>query len=81
MFGGPDSDEEDQDIHENHVFNEQKNAFIDTKFYVEGEEHIKSDESFHNMSIIYAYKILKEISKESIKFKIDEKPIFQVNCD
>ncbi len=81
MFGGPDSEEEDQDIHEHHVFNEQKNAFIDAEYYVEGEEHIKSDESFHNMSIIYAYKSLKEFSKESIKFKIDENPIFQVNCD
>jgi len=81
IFGGLDSEEENQDIHEHHTFNEQKNAFIDTEYYVEGEENIKSDDSFHNMSIIYAYNILKEFSKESVRFKIDEKPIFQVNCD
>lgn len=81
IFGGPDSKEEGQDIHEHHIFNKEKNAFIDTKYYVEGEEHIKSDDSFHKMSIIYAYKILKEHTKESTNYKIDEKPIFQVSCD
>ncbi len=81
MFGGPDSEEENQEIHEHHTFNKQKNAFIDTKYYIEGEENIKSNDSFHNMSIIYAYNILKEFSKESVRFKIDKKPIFQVNCD
>jgi hypothetical protein len=80
-FGQPDSEEEDQDIHEHHVFNKEKNAFIDKEYYVEGEEHIKADDSFDNMSIIYAYKILKEYIKKSVKYKIDESPIFQVNCD
>lgn len=80
MFGGLD-DEENQDIHDHHVFNKQKNAFINTQYYVEGEEYIKSDDSFDNMSIIYAYTILKEYTKEPEKFKINEKPIFQVNCD
>ncbi len=81
MFGGMDSEEEGQDIHERHVFNKEKNAFIDTEHYVEGEEHIKSDESFHNMSIIYAYKKLTEFASKSVDYKVKEKPLFQVNCD
>ena len=81
MFGEFDSEEKTEDIHEHHIFNEQKNAFINTKSYVEGNEYIKSDASFHNMSIIYAYKILREFSKASAKFKIDENSIFQVSCD
>ena len=81
MFGGLDSEEEAQDIHEHHVFNEQKNAFVDTEYYIEGEEYMKSDESFDNMSIIYAYKVLKEFSKASVKFEIDENSIFQVSCN
>jgi len=81
VFGGLDSEEEPRDIHERHIFSEQKNAFINTKSYVEGNEYIKSDESFDNMSIIYAYRVLKEFSKASVKFKIDENSIFQVSCD
>jgi len=81
MFGGIDSEDTNQDIHEHHVFNKQKNALIDTKSYVEGDEYIKSDESFHNMSIIYAYKVIKEFSKTSVKFIINDNSIFQVKCD
>ena len=81
MFGAPDSEEENQDINEHYVFNEQKNAFIDASQYIEGSENIKSDESFDNMSIIYAYKALKKYTKKSVKYKINEKPLFQVNCD
>lgn len=81
MFGEPDSEEEDQDIHEHHVFNEEKNAFIDSEYYVEGDENVKTGDYFENMSIIYAYKVLKEQTKEFVKYKIDKKPIFQVNCD
>ncbi len=80
-FGGPDSEEEDQDIHKHHIFSKEKNAFIDKEYYVEGEEYIKSDDSFDNMSIIYAYTVLKEYTKESISYKIDEKSIFHVSCD
>lgn len=80
VFGG--LDEEDQkDIHEHHVFNEQKNAFIDTEYYVEGEENNLTEDSFENMSIIYVYKILGEYNKEAAKYKINEKSLFQVNCD
>ena len=81
MFGGLDSEEENQDIREHYIFNKEKNAFIDTEYYVEDEEYIKSEESYDNMSVIYAYKILKEYIKESVKFKINGNPIFQVNCN
>ncbi len=80
-FGQLDGDKGQQDVHEHHVFNEQKNAFIDTQYYVEGQENIKSDDSFENMAIIYAYKVLKDYTKESVKYKINEKSLFQVNCD
>ncbi|WP_411030563.1 hypothetical protein [Spongiimicrobium sp. 3-5] len=70
-----------RDINEHHVFNEQKNAFIDAEYYVEGVEHINSEESYEDMSIIYAYSALMERSKKSAKYKIIEKPLFQVNCD
>ncbi|MCF6296277.1 MAG: hypothetical protein L3J25_11400 [Flavobacteriaceae bacterium] len=81
VFGGIESDEEHQDIHESHIFNKEKNAFINAKIYVEGEEFIKTDDSFHNMSIIYAYKVLKEFTQQEPKnYKIEEKSLFQVNC-
>ncbi|AUP77556.1 hypothetical protein [Flavivirga eckloniae] len=73
--------EEQQDIHEHHVFNEQKNAFIDEEYYVEGSEYTKSDESFHDMSIIYAYSALKIHNKKNVSYKINEKPLFQVTCN
>ncbi len=82
VFGQIDNEDGSlQDINEYHVFDEQKNAFIDTEHYVEGEESNLSEDSYDNMSIIYAYKILKEYSNESEKFKIIENPLFQVNCD
>ncbi|MCF6279052.1 MAG: hypothetical protein L3J14_01760 [Flavobacteriaceae bacterium] len=82
VFGGIESDEEHQDIHKYHQFDKEKNAFINTKNYVEGNKHIKSDDSFHNMSLIYAYKILKEFTlQESENYKINEKPLFKVNCN
>lgn len=80
-FGQLDSEEEDQDIHEHHVFNKQKNAFINTEYYIEGEEFIKTDNSFENMSIIYAYKILKEHTKEVEKYKLNKNSLFIVKCD
>ncbi len=81
MFGQLDDDEGQQDIHEHHVFNKQKNAFIDIEYYVEGVEYINSEESYEDMSIIYSYSALKEYSKKSIKYNINEKSLFQVNCD
>ncbi len=81
MFGQPDGDEEGQDIHEHHTFNEQKNAFINTEHYVEGDEYRNIDDFFDSMSIVYIYKILKECTKESIKYKINENPLFQVKCE
>lgn len=76
-----DEDGGQQYIHEHHVFNEQKDAFIDTKYYVEGEENNTSKDSFEKTSIIYAYNALKQYSKESAKYKINEKSLFQVNCN
>lgn len=81
VFGGIENDEEHQDIHKHHQFNIEKNAFINTKNYVEGEEYTNNDNSFHNMSIIYAYKILKNFRlQESESYKIEDKSLFQVNC-
>ncbi len=82
VFGQIDNEDgSQQDINEHHVFNEQKNAFIDTEYYVEGEENNLSEDSYEKMSIVYVYKILKKHSKESAKPKINESPLFQVNCD
>ncbi|MEE9363814.1 MAG: hypothetical protein V3U92_14530 [Cellulophaga sp.] len=81
MFGQFVGNKGRQNIHEHHVFNEQKDAFIDTKYYVEGQENIKSDDSFENMAIIYAYKVLKNYTKESVKYKINKKALFHVNCN
>lgn len=81
LFGQLDDDQGQQDIHEHHVFNEQKNAFIDTAYYVEGIEYANSEASYEDMSIIYSYSALKEYSKKSAKYKINEKTLFQVNCD
>lgn len=69
------------DIHEHHVFDQQKNAFVDTEYYIEGSEYIKSEESYEDMSIIYSYSALKKYSKKSVKYKINEESLFQVNCD
>lgn len=79
-FGQLESEEEGLDIHKYHVFNKQKNAFIDTEYYVEGDENINDDDSFENMSIVYAYQILKEQTKESTKSIINKNSLFQVKC-
>ncbi|WP_340199622.1 hypothetical protein [Ascidiimonas sp. W6] len=70
-----------EDIHEYHIFNEQKNAFIDKEYYVEDEEYSNTDDSFESMSIIYAYKLLKEFTKEPVEYKINKSSLFQANCD
>ena len=69
----------EDDIHEYHVFNEQKGAYIDTEYYEDGEEHIKSEESFDSMSIIYAFEALKDYTTGPVKYSIDENAIFQVD--
>lgn len=82
FFGLPDSENGDQqDINEHHVYNEQKNAYIDTEYYNESVDYTNSEESNEDMSIIYAYTALKEYTKKVDKFKIDENALFQVNCD
>jgi len=80
IFGGLES-EEQQDIHKYHVFNKEKNAFIDTEYYVEGVEYKNTDESYDDMSIIYTYNALKKRSKKSGEYKINEKSLFEVSCD
>lgn len=81
IFGHLGDDEGQQDIHEHHVFNEQKNAFIDPEYYVEGMEYTNSEGFYEDMSIIYPYSALKELSRKSVNYIIDEKSLFQVNCD
>lgn len=66
------------DINEYHVFNEEKGAYIDEEYYDEGEEDIASEDSYDSMSIIYAFKVLKDRTTEPVEFIIDENPIFQV---
>ncbi|MDO5980662.1 hypothetical protein [Flavivirga spongiicola] len=80
IFGRSHRDKGEQNIHEHHIFDEQKNAYINTQLYTEDIEYKNSDESFEDMSIIYAYTALKEHSQKSVKYKINEKPLFQVNC-
>ncbi|MCP4460103.1 MAG: hypothetical protein GY816_19080 [Cytophagales bacterium] len=74
-------DEVQIDIHAYHVFNEQKNAFIDPEYYVEGVEHTTPEESYEDMSIIYSYSLLKEFSKKSDKYEINEESLFYASCD
>jgi len=71
----------DDDINKHYVFNDGKNAFIDKRYYTEGDEYLDPENSFDNMSIIYSFKILKSFSSESIKYKVNEKPLFEVTCD
>jgi hypothetical protein len=80
FFGHPEY-EEDQDINDHHVFNEQKNAYIDTEYYKEGVDYTNSEEFFEDMSIIYGYSALKDYRKKIEKYKIDENSLFQANCD
>lgn len=70
-----------RDLHEHHVFDEDKNAFIDAEYYVEGVEYIDSEASYEDMSVIYSYSALKVYSTKSAKSKLVEKPLFEVNCD
>ena len=81
IFGGLDNEESQRKIHEHYVFNEQKNAFIDPEYYVEGLEYTNSEEFYEDMSIIYPYLALNEFGKKVVKCMINEKPLFQVNCD
>ncbi len=80
-FGDLENEENQRDIHEFHVFNEQKNAFIDPEYYVEGREYSDSEEFYEDMSIVYSYSALTEFDKKLVKCTINEKPLFQVNCD
>ncbi len=81
IFGDLDREKTQRDIHDHYVFNEQKNAFIDPKYYVEGQEYTNSDKFYDDMSLIYPYSALNKFNKKSVKCILNEKPLFQVNCD
>ncbi len=69
------------DISTNHIFNEEKGAYIDEEYYQEGEEFLINEDSFDSMSFIYAFKALNDYHTEPVKIKIEDKPIFQVYPD
>ncbi len=70
-----------EDINLNHIFNEEKGAYIDEEYYQEGEEIIMDEDSYDNMSFIYAFKALNDNHTEPVQFNVDDKPIFQVDPD
>lgn len=75
-----DGDKGQKLLDNSYVYNEQKNAFIIPKYYVEGSEY-NSEKSFEDMSIIYFYSNLKMHQKNADTYKINEKSLFEVNCD
>ncbi len=82
FFQTDDVEEEGQrDLHEHHVFDQDKNAFIDREYYVEGSENTPSEEAYEDMSIIFSYLALKAMHSKFVKYKLIEKPLFEVNCD
>jgi hypothetical protein len=81
LYLNPSYNHFEEDIDRNHVFDEQKGAYIDEEYYQEGEELLISDQSFDSMAIIYAFKAVKNFSTETIKYEIDEGSIFIVNPD
>lgn len=68
-------------INEYHVYDEQKNAYIDTETYSESVDYTNPDESYDDMSIIYAYLVMKDCSVKEVDYTINESPLFQVHCD
>ena len=82
FFQSDDLEEEDRpDLHKYHVFDQDKNAFIDGEYYVDGSETATSEETYEDMSIIFLYSALKKISSKFVEYELKEKPLFEVNCD
>ncbi len=69
------------DINETYIFNEEKGAFIDTKYYAEGVEYSNPEAEYDNMSIIYSFDKLKDSTIEMVKYQADENSLFYVICD
>ncbi|WP_160112093.1 hypothetical protein [Aquimarina sp. AU58] len=69
-----------EDINANHIFDKEKQAYIIPGLYKEGNENRIDDEAFFDMSIIYKYELCTGTFAKSVDYKIEDKPIFQVNC-
>lgn len=63
-------------IESNYKFIPEKNAYVD-QYYIEGQEN-DSKTDYNNTSIIYVYKIIPYSEIIQSKFKIIEKPLFDL---
>jgi len=80
MLGGLSDSLQIKDMKKTFTFNAEKNAYIDSAHYVEGQEIVESDQSYHNLSIIYSFEILKDYTIHSIKYNVDKKNLFHAQC-
>lgn len=81
MLGEPESDIDIKEMLKYYTYNAEKNALIDTEYYIEGEEFIKSEDSYDRMTIIYSYKILTKHTSETTQYKTEKNSLFNTTCD
>ena len=67
------------DINQGYVYNKEKEAYIIEQYYKEGDELLKTEQSYDSMIVIYAFKALEGFASEVLNYKIDEDVIFEVN--
>ncbi len=60
----------------NYIYNAEKNAYIEPLNYSED-----SGEDFHDFSLIYSFKAMRDFSIVEEKFKISKKSLFYYTCD
>ncbi|WP_131248875.1 hypothetical protein [Aquimarina atlantica] len=80
LFYNPSYNPFKEDINASHVFDKEKQAYIIPGFYKEGNEDRTDDEAFFDISIIYKYELCTATFAKSVNYKIEDKPVFQVNC-
>lgn len=78
IFCNPSYNRLEGDIDDSYIFNKEKGAYIHPKYYVEGDEY--KEDAYDNLSIIYKYEACISNLSKHVEFKIEDKPVFQVNC-
>ncbi|PKV49134.1 hypothetical protein ATE84_1151 [Aquimarina sp. MAR_2010_214] len=78
IFCNPSYNKFEGNINDSYVFNKEKEAYIHPDYYTEGDEF--KEDTYDNLSIIYEYQACTNDLSKNIDFKIEDKPIFQVNC-
>lgn len=82
IFVNPFYNEYKQDIKQDpdYIFDTVKNAYTNKWNYEAGEEYNLQQDAYNNMNILYPLKKITSFSRTQKTFRIEEKPLFFVNC-